>query len=785
MERKVFRYTGWEIVGKLGKGSYGTVYKISRNLGKSQEYAALKVLSIPKEEDLNDLRQSGYDQESLTETFKQQKQEIVREYDLSQKLGGNTNIVNVHDVTCVQHDDDLGWDIFIRMELLTPLTQIVEKSTIREYQVIKLGKDLCRALSLCEKNNILHRDIKPQNIFVSPNADYKLGDFGIAKIAENTSSGTKAGTFKFMAPEIYNNMPYGSKSDLYSLGLVMYWLLNEKCAPFMPLPPAKKTASDENLARQKRFAGEPLPLPANGSKELKAIVCKACAFRPEDRFSDAQEMLKALETLYVPEETIAIPPPKVEPISFQADSTDSTPRHDDNEADHPGKDSQSSSDDPTRGARRPGEISQEEGDSPEGKGGKGEERKKRQKKLSFPILLIMMCLFVGLILLVRYIIQKDLEGIYTVTLTAVSDSKVYDGTPLKNTTIMSSRLASDDHTMTADYVVFDNQGNELEGDPINVGVYSKRIQNIQIWDGKKEITKQYQITTIDGYLTITAPETIVTPSPEPTDLRLMGPFSSGRFYFMNGASVQIPEGFSDTNTSGDYRSANNTDGYVYVFKNSEYDMTITLSEDYVSTYRDTGKYGESDYELLSTLREELIAVRGTPSWRSLFPEYFKLTGYLGKSIYYTYGVIDNDVLYIIDFFYPEKNRQYCDRIVEVTEESFSGSIGQQANTSITTSKPSAKDLDEINANVVYPASESYYLDAYETKFVQSQSGNGAVYFFNDPDSKKDVMRNGNYQAVYNGTEATVIARSPSGWSCVIFPSMNCAGWINSNYLVSK
>ena len=389
MEWKTFRYPGWEIVGKLGKGSYGTVYKISRNLGKSQEYAALKVLSIPKDEDLNDLRQNGYDQESLTETFKQQKQEIVDEYVMTQKLGGNTNIVNVHDVTCVQHDDDLGWDIFIRMELLTPLTQLVEQATLPEYQVVKLGKDLCRALSLCERNNILHRDIKPQNIFVSSNADYKLGDFGIAKIAESTSSGTKAGTFKFMAPEIYNNRPYGSKSDLYSLGLVMYWLLNEKCAPFMPLPPAKKTANDESVARKKRFDGDPLPPPAQGSEELKAIVCKACAFRPEDRFSDAREMLGALETIYVSEEPIVIPPPKVEPFSFRDDPTDSFVRHIYNEVNQSEKEGQGSSDDRTRRGRKTKEeldqIEKEKRNklAEERRKAEEEHRKKQQRKLIY------------------------------------------------------------------------------------------------------------------------------------------------------------------------------------------------------------------------------------------------------------------------------------------------------------------------------------------------------------------------------------------------------------------
>ena len=302
--------SGWKIVGIIGRGNFGTVYEISRELPDCQEYAALKVITIPKEEDLEELQQN-YGQDSLTKTFNKQMQDTFKEYSLMQKLSGNTNIVNVHDVEVVQHDNGIGWDILIRMELLTPLIQLVKEKELPEAQIVKLGKDLCRALALCGKSSIVHRDIKPQNIFVSAHGDYKLGDFGIAKISERTSSGTKAGTPRFMAPEVNNDEKYGGRADIYSLGLVMYWLLNEKRLPFMP---KNGTLDDDNIARKRRLNGESIPEPAHGSEKLKTIVCKACAFHPEDRFSDAREMLGALETLSVSEEPIVIPPPVVKPL---------------------------------------------------------------------------------------------------------------------------------------------------------------------------------------------------------------------------------------------------------------------------------------------------------------------------------------------------------------------------------------------------------------------------------------------------------------------------------------
>ena len=163
--------------------------------------------------------------------------------------------------------------------------------------VVKIGRDLCKALILCEKNQIVHRDIKPENIFVSRYGDFKLGDFGIAKNIEKTIGGTKIGTYKYMAPEVYNNKPYSFSVDLYSLGLVMYWMLNAKRMPFMPLPPEKIKASDGEESRYRRLSGEKIPEPMNGSDGLKKIILKACEYNREDRFASAEEMLVALNDL--------------------------------------------------------------------------------------------------------------------------------------------------------------------------------------------------------------------------------------------------------------------------------------------------------------------------------------------------------------------------------------------------------------------------------------------------------------------------------------------------------
>lgn len=306
-------WPGWEIVRKIGSGSFGSVYEIQRDVFGDIERAALKVITIPQSRsDIDELLNEGYDEASVTERFRGYLQDIAKEYSLMAKMKGHTNVVYCDDIRYVQHDDGIGWDIYIKMELLSPMMTTLS-SDIPEETAIRVGMDICSALVLCRQQNIVHRDIKPQNIFVSANGEYKLGDFGIAKTAEKTTGGTKIGTYKYMAPEVYNNQPYGAAADIYSLGIVLYWLLNARRTPFLPLPPQTPSASMEEEARRRRFAGEPLPPPAYGSPELKAIVLKACAYDTRERYASPDEMLADLKALSSGEKA-AVPSFKSSPV---------------------------------------------------------------------------------------------------------------------------------------------------------------------------------------------------------------------------------------------------------------------------------------------------------------------------------------------------------------------------------------------------------------------------------------------------------------------------------------
>ena len=287
----------WKIVKDLGGGTYGRVYEIERTISGIQEKAALKIVSRPKNKDeMESYYNEGYSKADLIASYKSEIQNYVQEYKLMKELQGESNIVSCDDFTMVPHEDEIGGDIFIRMELLTSLQQILRERSLSEQEIIKLGKDISHALVLCESKNIIHRDIKPANIMVSQFGNYKLGDFGVSKIMDHATFATSMGTPEYQAPEIVHMERYGQAADIYSLGITLYWLLNNRRMPFIDAN-QQITLVMKNEAIDRRYRGEKLPAPKNGSAKLKKIVLKACEYHPENRYASAQEMYDALDAL--------------------------------------------------------------------------------------------------------------------------------------------------------------------------------------------------------------------------------------------------------------------------------------------------------------------------------------------------------------------------------------------------------------------------------------------------------------------------------------------------------
>ena len=298
-ELPVSAWPEWKIVEKIGEGSFGKVYKAQRTERGKSFYSAIKIINIPgSQSELNSVRSETGDEQSTRKYFQNLVEECIQEISTMEYFRGNSYIVSVEDFKVMEYLDAIGWEISIRMEYLTSFIDYCAEKQLTEKEVVKIGMDLSRALEYCRKLKIIHRDIKPENIFVSRFGDFKLGDFGIARELERTMSGfSKKGTYSYMAPEMYKGEKYDSRVDIYSLGIVLYKLMNHNRLPFMSLEKQFITYRDKENALNKRIAGEQMSAPADAGALFAQIILKACAYDPAERYQTPEEFYCALDDL--------------------------------------------------------------------------------------------------------------------------------------------------------------------------------------------------------------------------------------------------------------------------------------------------------------------------------------------------------------------------------------------------------------------------------------------------------------------------------------------------------
>jgi serine/threonine protein kinase len=158
-------------------------------------------------------------------------------------------------------------------------------------QIVSIAGHVCDALQYAHRAGIYHRDIKPENIFFSSNGQVKLGDFGIARIAQSvtrTASGWLIGTPHYMSYEQAKGHPIDGRSDLYSLGVVLYEMATGRC-PF--------TAGNPLMVVDKHIKERPVP-PSRFNRELPSniedVILRALEKNRQQRFRSADQMARAL-----------------------------------------------------------------------------------------------------------------------------------------------------------------------------------------------------------------------------------------------------------------------------------------------------------------------------------------------------------------------------------------------------------------------------------------------------------------------------------------------------------
>ncbi len=278
----------WYIERPIYENEIGGIYEI-RKKDSDEPSQALKVIRMPD---------PGIDPEG--NYAEKLEVDYVAEITMMQALREHINVTSYEEYEVLSRGEEPGWDIVIRMEMVTPVPEYIRSNPFTIGDAVLLGADVCAMLEFCHPHGIVHRNICPQNIFVSPEGVFKVGDFAIEDPnGQLLSTLTDLDAACYMAPEVYYGEDPDPASDIYSCGMLLYGLLNNNRLPFMPPYPQPLAVSDTIVANEKRFHGEPLPPPENAGEVLSAIILKACSYEIKDRYASAAEMKAALnEVLY-------------------------------------------------------------------------------------------------------------------------------------------------------------------------------------------------------------------------------------------------------------------------------------------------------------------------------------------------------------------------------------------------------------------------------------------------------------------------------------------------------
>lgn len=284
-------WDNWYIKEEIGTGASSVVYRIEAKRENRIDVSALKIEPIVADETL-------YADDEKRKAFLERKRlEAENETTIMYKLRTSPNIVLYEDETIkpfYSNGKEMGYYMLIRMEYLTCVRQLMRDGNFDRSQnnILKLAIDIGSGIKAAHDIGVIHRDIKPGNFFISESGTYKLGDFNISK--KSVSAMSFAGTEGYIAPEIYyaryGTDGYTKQADIYSFGISLYCLLNDYQFPFgdVCLP---------EDAIDRRMNGEPLPPPKYASRELAAVILKACAFNTADRYQNIGDMLSDLRAV--------------------------------------------------------------------------------------------------------------------------------------------------------------------------------------------------------------------------------------------------------------------------------------------------------------------------------------------------------------------------------------------------------------------------------------------------------------------------------------------------------
>ncbi len=282
--------TNMEIQQCLSQHGGTAVYLVKST--KSEQLYVLKHISVPespRQVEALILTGAAADRDAAQSYYQQVVADYQAELEQLEALASSPNLSSFRSYEIKPKEEGVGFDVFLLSEHRVTLEKYLAENQMTQSSAVNLAMDLCGALGDLRSAGLIHRDVKPANIYLSRQGHFMLGDMGIAKV-QDLKYCTMPETMlsPYSAPELFELMANVNETvDLYAVGLILYRVYNGNHGPLED----EKTSA--KAADKLRITGQALPAPMFADYEMAEIIQKACAFKPEDRYQSPDEMKQA------------------------------------------------------------------------------------------------------------------------------------------------------------------------------------------------------------------------------------------------------------------------------------------------------------------------------------------------------------------------------------------------------------------------------------------------------------------------------------------------------------
>lgn len=279
-------------LGQSFSSHYGVTCRPALHTATKEKFI-LKQISIPASQIQVDallLTGSCADRDAAQAYYSGVAEELQAEISILKKLSKSRGFAPFYGQQLVPKEEgQVGFDLYILSPYKTSLAAYTKRNAMTHLSAVNLGIDLCAALSSCRKVGYLYQDLRPENIFLTSQKQFQISDLGFFPLDELTYA-TFPDRYRscYAAPELSDDFAgLNPTIDIYALGMVLYQVYNGGRLPFVD-------ESAPEAAEARRCGGEALPAPIYADYEMAAIILKATAFHPEDRWLSPEEMGQAL-----------------------------------------------------------------------------------------------------------------------------------------------------------------------------------------------------------------------------------------------------------------------------------------------------------------------------------------------------------------------------------------------------------------------------------------------------------------------------------------------------------